>query len=63
MNCDQEETAEKLGERKFPAEEDPEHDPDLEDEVRRGELERHRRPKASPLLKERLGDGDGGVTA
>ena len=44
---DQDEAAEELRERELPAEEDPHHDPDLEHEVRRGELERHRASRGS----------------
>jgi hypothetical protein len=40
----------------LPAEEDPEDDSDLEDEVRRGELEGHGCREARALLEHRLGD-------
>ena len=48
--------AHELGQRELPAEEDPHHDPDLEDEVRRGELEHHRRDEARAFLEDRLRD-------
>ena len=44
---DQDQAADELRERELPAEEDPHHDPDLEHEVRRGELERHRASRGS----------------
>jgi hypothetical protein len=58
---DEEDPPDELCEGELPAEEDPEDDPDLEDEVRGGELERHRGGEAGTLLEERLGDRDSGV--
>ena len=60
---DQEHAADELRERELPAEEDPDHDPELEDEVRGRELERHRRDEARALLEHRLRDRDGRVAA
>jgi hypothetical protein len=60
---DEEQPAHELGEGEFPAEKDPEDDPDLEDQVRRGELKDHRRGKACPFLEKGLRDRDGGVAA
>ena len=60
---DQDEPADELGQRELPAEEDPRHDPELEDEVRRGELERHRGREARPFLEHRLRDRDRRVAA
>jgi hypothetical protein len=60
---DQQETADELGGGEFRAEEDPEHDPELEDEVRRGDHERQggRQPRA--FLKCALCDRDRRVRA
>ena len=60
---DQHDPADELGQRELPAEEDPEHDPELEDEVRRRELEGHRRGEARALLEHRLRDRDRRVAA
>ena len=60
---DQQQAADELRERELPAEEDPDHDPELEDEVRRGELEDHRRGEARALLEQRLRDRDRRVAA
>src|SRR5262245_40014351 len=60
---DQEQPADELGERELPTEEDPDHYPELEDEVRGRELERHRRDEARALLQHRLRDRDGRVAA
>src|SRR6266566_1866980 len=58
---DQDHPADELGECEVPADEDPDHDPELEDKIRRGELERHRRGEARPLREERLRDRDSGI--
>ena len=46
---DQHEPADELGERELPADQHPHHDPKLEHEVRRGELERQRGRRAAPF--------------
>ena len=51
---DEDEAADELGERELPAEEDPHDDPELEDEIRGGELERHRRCRLAPFWKSDL---------
>ena len=60
---DQHDPADELGERELPPEEDPHDDADLEHEVRRRELEDHRRGEAGALLEERLGDRDRRIAA
>ena len=60
---DQKHAADELGEGELPADEDPEHDSELEDEVRRGELEHHRAGEAAALLEDRLRDRDSCVAA
>src|SRR5947199_349510 len=54
----QDQPADELRERELPPDEDPDHDPELEDEVRRGELEHHRRREARSLGEHRLRDRD-----
>jgi hypothetical protein len=60
---DEEEAPDELGEGELPAKEDPKDDPDLEDEVRRRELEGHRGCEARSFLEEGLGDRHRGVAA
>ena len=60
---DQQDPAHELRQGELPAEEDPHHDPDLEDEVRGGELEGHRRSEARALLEDRLRNRNRGVAA
>ena len=60
---DQEDAADELGERELPAEEEPQHETELEDEVRGRELERHRRREARALLEQRLRDRDRRIRA
>jgi hypothetical protein len=60
---DHHQAADELGHRELPADEDPEHQAELPDQVRRGELECERRRGRGALLKERLGDRHGRVGA
>jgi len=52
---DQDQSANELGERELPADQHPEDDPQLEDEVGGGELEGQRRGRRGALLKQALG--------
>src|SRR4029078_5421380 len=60
---DQDDPTDELGGHELPSEKDPEHDPELEDEVSRRELERHPGSEARALLEHRLRDRDRGVAA
>ena len=60
---DHHDPAEVLGERELPADEDPEHEPELPHEVGRGELEGEGRDCRRAFLEQRLGDRDRGVGA
>ena len=60
---DHHDPAEVLAERELPADQDPQHEPELPDEVRGGELERERRGGRGALLEQALGDRDRGVGA
>jgi len=60
---DENEPAEELCGGELPDEEDPEHEPELPDEIPRGELERERGCRRRSVLKERLRDRDGRVRA
>ena len=51
---DHHDPADVLGERELPADQHPQHQPELPHEVGRGELERERRGGARALLKQRL---------
>ena len=56
-------SADELGERELPADQHPHHDPELDHEVGRGELESQRRGRRGALLEEALGDRDRRVAA
>ena len=60
---DHHDAADVLGEGELPAEQDPEDEPELPDEVGRGELEGERGRRRGALLEEGLGDRDRGVGA
>ena len=60
---DHHDPADELGERELPADQDPEHQAELPDEVGRGELEGERGRGRGALLEERLGDRDRRVGA
>ena len=55
---DHDQAADVLRDRELPADQHPEHEPELPDEVRGGELERERADPGGALLKQRLGDRD-----
>jgi len=52
-----------VGERELPADEHPQHQSELPDQVGRGELEGQRRSRRGALLEQALGDGHGRVGA
>ena len=60
---DHHDAAEVLGEGELPADEHPQHEAQLPDEVRRGELEGQRRAGRGALLEQALGDRDRRVGA
>ena len=60
---DQDDAADELGERELPAQKEPQHEAELEHEVRGGELERHGGREARALLEQRLRDRDRRVGA
>ena len=60
---DHQRAADELAERELPAEQQRHDDPELDDEVGRGELERHRRGEVGALAEERPRERDGGVGA
>ena len=60
---DQQQAADELGQRELPADQDPDHDSELDDEVGRGELEGQRAGRRGALGEQRLGDRDGGIGA
>jgi hypothetical protein len=57
------EAADELGGRELPPDQDREQDPELDDEVRRGELEGHRGREVGTATEERPGEGDRSVRA
>ena len=60
---DQHDPADELGERELPADQHPEHEPELPHEIGRGELEGQRGARRRALLEERLRDRDRGIRA
>ena len=60
---DHQRPADVLGEGELPADQHPEHQPQLPDQVGRGELEAERGHRRGALLKQRLGDRDRRVGA
>ena len=60
---DHDHPADVLAQRELPADQDPHHKPELDDEVGRGQHEDHRGSEVRALLEERLGHRAGGVGA
>jgi hypothetical protein len=60
---DHQRPADELAERELPAEQQRHKDPELDHQVRRGELERHRRREIRALAKQRARKRNGGVGA
>ena len=60
---DHQRPADELAERELPAEHERDHDPELDDEVRRRELEHDRGGEVRALAEERARERDGGVGA
>jgi hypothetical protein len=58
---DHEWSADEFAGDELPAQQHRHHDPELSDEVRRGDLEGHRCGEVGSLTKERTGERDGGV--
>ena len=63
ISDDHHDPAEVLRERELPADQDPQHEPELPHEVGRGELEGERGGRARALLEQALGDRDRRVGA
>ena len=60
---DHQRAADELGQGELPAEQQGQDQPEFDDEVRAGELERDRGGEVGALAKQRAGQGDGGVGA
>ena len=60
---DHQRPTDELGQRELPADGKGEDDAELDDEVCRGDLERHRGREAGPLAEQRTGESDSRVRA
>jgi hypothetical protein len=60
---DHDRTPDELGQRELPSEQHGQQDPELDDQVRRGELEGHRRREVRAVAEDGSGERDGGVGA